>query len=163
MDLETRNQLLDTTCRMLLAFFDTEIKINDDKTQETQEIQESLENSDIFFDEKEIQPEDSPINIGEKSINPEKSQNYEYSADQKVIDQFKTLIENKFYSLNNCKTQSLIKYIKRNGESHLAEFFYLFLRLLTNQHKDKIIRAALILRNFFATASLYYLYLMRLF
>lgn len=148
MDLETRNQLLDTTCRMLLAFFDTEIKINDDKTQETQEIQESLENSDIFFDEKEIQPEDSPINIGEKSINPEKSQNYEYSADQKVIDHFKTLIENKFYSLNNCKTQSLIKYIKRNGESHLAEFFYLFLRLLTNQHKDKIIRAALILRDF---------------
>ena len=39
------------------------------------------------------------FDIGEKSINPEKSQYYEYSADQKVIDHFKTLIENKFYSL----------------------------------------------------------------
>lgn len=136
MDLETQNQLLETSCRMLLAFFDTEIKID--------EKQEPLSK---FVNNDEIQTEDFPTNIGENSLNPEQSQNLGYSYDQKVIDHFKTLIENKFYKLDNCKTQSLIKFIKRNGTAHLAEFFYLIMRLLTNQSLLSLFNALILINH----------------
>lgn len=148
MDIETQNQLLETTYQMLLAFFDTEIKIEEGSSQESEELQDFFSKSNIFPNENEIQPKEKQNEDGQKSFNSNELQKSEYSAEQKIINHFKVLIEHKFYSLSDCKTQSLIKYIKRNGTAYLAEFFYLFLRLLTNQHKDKIIRAALILRDF---------------
>lgn len=62
-------------------------------------------------------------------------------------------MKKKFYSVNDCKTKSLIEYIKRNGVTFLSEFFYLILKLLSNKHKDKIIRASLVFRSFICNSN----------
>ena len=92
MDLETQNQLLDTTCEMLLSFFDTEIKIDNDNLDDQQNFADLNDNSsqpNAFFKDDETKQQDFEIN-GDHNLFDSN-----FSPNQKILKKYQSIIEKK--------------------------------------------------------------------
>lgn len=76
-----------------------------------------------------------------------------FKPNETVIKLYISKIEKKFVGQITYKTNSLINFVKRNGSSYHAEFFYIILHFLTNQNKFKISSAAKIIDEFITTNS----------
>lgn len=71
-----------------------------------------------------------------------------FKPNQIVLDKYDQIVVKKFMGTIGYETHSLINYIKRNGSSFHAEFFYIILHHLNNQNKFKISGAAKIIEEF---------------
>lgn len=146
MDLENQNQLLNVTCSMLKSFFNTEIIVNDGEILDSEE--ENNESKDFHTNRPIIQPFQSDDLIPFPNVDVDKYILTKYTPNMEVLDYYLCIIEKKFYSIHENQTLSLINYIIRHGSKFQPEFFYMIFRLLTNEHKNKITRAASIIQHF---------------
>lgn len=70
--------------QILLAFFDTEIKIEEGCAQELDELQDILSKSNLFPNENEIQQKENQNDDGQKSFNSNEYKNPNTLPNQKL-------------------------------------------------------------------------------
>ena len=107
-----------------------------------------MESKDFHTNRPIIQPFQSDDLIPFPNVDVDKLILTKYTPNMEVLDYYLCIIEKKFYSIHENQTLSLINYIIRHGSKFQPEFFYMIFRLLTNEHKNKITRAASIIQHF---------------
>lgn len=149
--MDESNQLVDLTNQMLISFFDTEIECNEENESEKED-QTLL---DIKTEKSQNASVKAVSNNDEVYISPKKDEIIEKTMSYKMNDIFifkmQTKIEKKFINYQSIKTLSIIKNIEKYGISCYAEFFFMILKIITNEKKNIIIKIISILKYFISS------------
>lgn len=146
--MEESNQLVDLTNQILISFFDTEIECNEENEFEKED--------QILLDIQNEKPENTSANSVSDDAETNNSLNRDeiiekimsYKMNDIFISKMQTKIEKKFINYQSKKTLSIIKNIEKYGISCYAEFFFMILKIITNEKKNIIIQIISILKYF---------------